>query len=295
MAGLLLRVKTTMSIVAHRKTLDLLEGGYASIHRGRSHDFDDLRAYVPGDEVKDIDWKATARNGEPLVKRYIAARRHQLVLLVDTGRNMAATAESGESKKDIAILATGALAFIATQHGDVVSLTVGDEHGARSYPAGQKDEHLERLLRVVDDRVSLTSPRSDVRGLLDSVARGLRTRSMLLVVTDDLALDDDHLAILRRLRTKHEVLWLTIGDADLMRRTERSGEVYDVQEVAALPAYVRGNRRLAALFEEAAVQTAVDTEQTLSQLGIVSHRIASRADVVPGLLALLEKQRRAGR
>ncbi|RKR73832.1 DUF58 domain-containing protein [Frondihabitans australicus] len=295
MAGLLLRVKTTMSIVAHRKTLDLLEGGYASIHRGRSHDFDDLRAYVPGDEVKDIDWKASARHDEPLVKRYIASRRHQLVLLVDAGRNMAATAESGESKKEIAILAAGALAWIAAQHGDVVALTVGDESGVRSYPGGQRDEHLERLLRVVDERVSLGAPRSDVRALLDSVARALRTRSMLLVVTDDLALDEGHVAILRRLRTRHEILWLTIGDADLMRRAERPGEVYDVQEVAALPAYVRGNRRLAALFEEAAVQTAESTEQRLAQLGVVSHRIASRDEVVPGLLALLEKQRRAGR
>lgn len=284
-----------MTIFAHRKTLDLLEGGYASVHRGRSHDFDDLRAYVPGDEVKDIDWKATARHNEPLVKRYIASRRHQLVLLVDTGRNMAATAESGESKKDIAILAAGALAWIATQHGDVVALTVGDEGGTRAYPAGQRDEHLERLLRAVDARVSLTAPRSDVIGLLDSVARGLRTRSMLLIVTDDVRLGDDHAAILRRLRAKHEVLWLTIGDADLMRRSEQRDIVYDVQELAALPAYVRGNRQLRQLFETVAVQTVADTEQTLAQLGVTNHRIGSQADVVPGLFALLEKHRRAQR
>ncbi|AMM21132.1 hypothetical protein AX769_14530 [Frondihabitans sp. PAMC 28766] len=295
MAGLLLRVRTKMSIYAHRKTLDLLEGGYASVHRGRSHDFDDLRAYVPGDEVKDIDWKATARHNEPLVKRYIASRRHQLVLLVDTGRNMAATAESGESKKDIAVMASGALAWIAAQHGDVVSLVVGDEKGTRSYPAGQRDEHLERLLRAIDERVTLTAPRSDVRGLLDSVARGLKTRSMLLIVTDDVRIGPEHEATLRRLRAKHEILWLTIGDADLMRRDETSGEVYDVQEVAALPAYVRGNKRLRALFEETAVQTLVDTEQQLRQLGVTSHRIASQTDVVPGLFALLEKHRRAER
>ncbi|BDZ51007.1 hypothetical protein GCM10025867_32480 [Frondihabitans sucicola] len=295
MAGLLYRVKTKMSIFAHRKTLDLLEGGYASVHRGRSHDFDDLRAYVPGDEVKDIDWKATARHGEPLVKRYIASRRHNLALLVDTGRNMAATAESGESKKDIAIMAAGALASIATQHGDVVSLIVGDEGGSRSYPSGQKDEHLERLLRVVDERIRLDAPRSDVLGLLDTVARQLTIRSLLLVVTDDVRLGDEHMRLLRRLRARHEVIWLTIGDADLMRQEGSRGPVYDVQEVAALPAYVRSNRALRGLFEEAAVQTVVDSERELRLLGITSHRIGSQADVVPGLFALLEKQRRAER
>ena len=284
-----------MSIFAHRKTLDLLEGGYASVHRGRSHDFDDLRAYVPGDEVKDIDWKATARHNEPLVKRYIDSRRHQLVLLVDTGRNMAATAESGESKKDIAIMAAGALASIATQHGDVVSLIVADEGGSRSYPTGQKDEHLERLLRVIDERITLDAPRSDVLGLLDTVARHLTTRSLLLVVTDDVRLTDAHMRVLRRLRARHEVIWLTIGDADLMREDSSRGSVFDVQEVAALPAYVRSNRALRGLFEQAAVQTVVDSESELRNLGVTSHRIGSQADVVPGLFALLEKQRRAER
>ncbi|MCU1527493.1 MAG: hypothetical protein JWP75_1256 [Frondihabitans sp.] len=300
MAGLLLRVKTKMSLYAHRKTLDLLEGGYASVHRGRSHDFDDLRAYVPGDEVKDIDWKATARHGEPLVKRYVASRRHNLALLVDTGRNMAATAESGESKKDIAIMAAGALAYIATRHGDVVSMVVGDEGGTRDFPTGQKDEHLERLLRVIDERVNLDGQRSDVVGLLGSVARRLTTRSMLLIVTDDIRLDDDLLAIVKRLRARHEVLWLTIGDADLMRSapvrsTGGRGDVYDVQEIAALPAYVRSNRHLAALFDEVAEENTATTEHELRLLGVTSHRIASQKDVVPGLFALLEKHRRAER
>jgi uncharacterized protein (DUF58 family) len=295
MAGLLFRVKTKMSIFAHRKTLDLLEGGYASVHRARSHDFDDLRAYVPGDEVKDIDWKATARHGEPLVKRYIASRRHNLALVIDTGRNMAATAASGESKKDIAIMASGALASIATQHGDVVSLIVGDEGGARTYPSGQKDEHLERLLRVVDARISLDAPRSDVAALLEGVARHLTTRSLLLVVTDDIRLTDETDRLLRRLRARHEIIWLTVGDADLMGEGAAKAPVYDVQEVAALPAYIRSNRALRGLFEQAAGQTVVDSERELRLLGVTSHRIASQADVVPGLFALLEKQRRAQR
>jgi uncharacterized protein (DUF58 family) len=313
MPRLLRRVTTKMSIFAHRKTLDLLEGGYASVHRGRSHDFDDLRAYVPGDEVKDIDWKATARHGEPLVKRYIASRRHHLVLVIDAGRNMAATSESGESKKDVAILAAGGLASIAAAHGDVVSLVVGDEKGTRSFPSGQKEEHLERLLRAVDARITLDAPKSDVLRLLDHVARHLVTRSLLLVITDDLRLTEAHAAVLRRLRARHDLLWLTIGDADLVREPLPAGsraalrgekavvgeasdsEIYDVQELAALPAYVRSNRRLRSLFAEVAEQSVRATEDDLRLLGVTSNRIASEADVVRGLLTLLERHRRAER
>jgi uncharacterized protein (DUF58 family) len=208
---------------------------------------------------------------------------------------MAATAESGESKKDIAIMAAGALASIATQHGDQVSLVVGDEGGTRRLPPGQRDEHLERLLRVVDERIGLDAPRSDVTGLLETVARHLTIRSLLLVVTDDVRLTDEHMRLLRRLRARHEVIWLTIGDADLMRQSDSRSTVYDVQELAALPAYVRSNRALRGLFEQAATQTVVDSERELRQLGVTSHRIGSQADVVPGLFALLEKQRRAER
>jgi len=292
-ASLLLRVRTKMSLFAHRRTLDLLEGGWASVHHGRSHDFDDLRAYVPGDEVKDIDWKATARHGEPLVKRYVASRRRSVVLVVDTGRNMAATAASGETKKDIAIMAAGALGYVASRHGDVVSLVAGDEGGTVALPAGSTEAHLERLLRAVDRRVSLDSPRSDLRGVLDWVARGVRRRSILVVVTDDVVVDAELVRLLRRLRAQHEVVWVTVGDADLMTRSGHAREVYDVQEVTALPAYLRENAALRRAFDDASERRADDAGRQLQALGISSERLSSQAGVVAGLFTLMEKHRRA--
>ena len=295
MAGLLLRVKSTMALVAHRRTVDLLEGGWASVHHGRSHDFDDLREYVPGDEVKDIDWKATARHGSPLVKRYVASRRQHLVLVVDTGRDMAATAASGETKKQIAITAAGALGWIATRHGDVVSLVTGDEGGTRAHPAGGTEQHLETLLRQIDRRTTLDAPRSDLRAVLDWVARGVRGRCLLLVVTDDVALDDDTVRLLRRLRAQHEIVWVTVGDADLMTRSGHAAEVYDVREHATLPAWLRENATLRAEFDRSVASRTHDTVGVLDALGVTSQRLASLAEVVPGLFSLLERQRRARR
>ncbi|MBW4095623.1 MAG: DUF58 domain-containing protein, partial [Acidobacteria bacterium] len=75
MASLVQQVKSKMFIFAHRQTRGMLDGEYTSVFRGSSLDFDDLRAYVPGDEVRDIDWKATARHGSPLIKRYVAVRK----------------------------------------------------------------------------------------------------------------------------------------------------------------------------------------------------------------------------
>ena len=72
----LTRVKARLSIHAHRKVRGLLEGEYAAIQIGRGIDFNDLREYVRGDDVKDIDWKASARTRMLLVKRYVAERKH---------------------------------------------------------------------------------------------------------------------------------------------------------------------------------------------------------------------------
>ena len=88
MTAHLTAVRRTVSIHAHRKALGLLDGEYAAVTTGRSMDFNDLREYVVGDDVKDIDWKATSRSLHPLVKRYVAVRKHTVLLVVSTGRSM---------------------------------------------------------------------------------------------------------------------------------------------------------------------------------------------------------------
>ena len=123
---LLTRVKARLSIHARRKVRGLLEGEYTSIFHGRSIDFDDVRQYVPGDPLADIDWKATARVGAPMTRRYIASRKHTVLVVADTGRTMAALADSGERKIDLAIVAAGAFGYLAVRHGDLVGLVAGD-------------------------------------------------------------------------------------------------------------------------------------------------------------------------
>ena len=75
------RLKARLALPAHRKVSGLLEGEFASMQTGRGMEFNDLREYVRGDDVKDLDWKASARTGEMLVKRYVAVRRHTVLLV----------------------------------------------------------------------------------------------------------------------------------------------------------------------------------------------------------------------
>lgn len=289
------KVKTTASIHAHRRTLELLDGEYASIHHGRSHDFDDLREYQPGDEVKDIDWKATARSHVPLIKRYIASRQHTVLIVVDSGRNMAATAESGEPKSEVAILVSGVLGYLATRHGDRVGLLMGDAERLEQMPEGGSEAHLERMLRRIDDGISLDGPASDLEGVLERAVRRMRRRALIVIVADDLAYTHALDVHLGRLHARHEVLWVSIGDADLMARSGSARELVGVDTGVGLPAFLRRDRGLRRAFDEASAERRARLEGGLRSLGIASARIGDSAGAIAGLLRLLERHRRARR
>jgi uncharacterized protein (DUF58 family) len=308
-SSLLTRVKSKMSIFAHRKARGMLDGEYGSDIKGRSLDFDDLRAYLPGDEVRDIDWKASARHGSPLIKRYVAVRRQTVLLVTDTGRNMAASSLGGEAKKDVAVMALGVVGYLAHRHGDVVGLVCGDESSSRSLPAKAGEAHLERLLRAVNDSTALTSPRSSIGEQLSYVARNFGQRMLLFVVADEVVPDAGMERVLRRLRAQHEVLWLTVRDAQLAgagpaglqpARTEAAGaqtagppaDRYDVADAGLLPGRLAASDTVIRAYAAAQEQRDAARESVLRRLGIAHVQAGSSHDVMPAVFTLLERHRR---
>ena len=290
MTSLLPRVKSKMAIFAHRKARGMLDGEYGSVFRGRSLDFDDLRAYVPGDEVRDIDWKATARHGTPLIKRYVAVRRQTVLLITDTGRNMAAEAAGGEIKKDIAVMALGVMGYLAHRHGDVVGLVSGDAKETRSLPAKGGEAHLERLLRHVHASTTVDSAASRLEDQLEHVARTVKGRFLLFVVTDEITATPSLAGLLRRLRAQHEILWLTVRDAELAI----GGDWYSVHDSTPLPGHLAGSAGVAAAYARAVTDRDAGRQDMLRQAGIAEGSVSGSQDVMTELFALLERHRRAG-
>lgn len=291
---LLTRVKSKLFVHARRKSRSLLEGEYASVFHGRSLDYDDLRDYVPGDEVRDIDWRATARHQAPLVKRYVATRKQNLMLVIDTGRGMAATTRSGEPKKAVAIAAAGLVGYLAQRHGDLVGLVRGTATATVAHELGGTEAHLEMLLRAVDASTSLDGGQSNLATQLRWVVRNVRRRLVLLVVADDKELDPDLDELLRRLHVQHEILWLTVEDAD---PTAIDGDrtAYDVADTYTLPTLVRLDPKVRAAYAASVAQRVRRTTELLDRRGINHARLGSSDEVVGTVFALLERQRRARR
>ena len=291
------RIRTRLRIHAHRKVVSLLEGEYASRQTGRSMDFNDLREYVRGDDVKDIDWKATARSRQLLVKRFTAERQHLLLVAVSTGRSMAARTTPSVDKRDLAVFVTGLVGWLAVRHGDKVALAYGDATSQRLTPAAETEVALEQGLAAIHDAIRPDAGESDVVAVLRHVAKNVRRRALLLVVTDEHTVGDELAAVLRRLAVQHEVLVATIDDLDPtegLGPTGRGGPV-EIATSTELPDWLRHDRRLAEEYAALAAAEEDRLRETLDGLAIAYERFSDDRTAIGAVFRLLERHRHARR
>lgn len=293
--ALLPQVKALVALHAHRQVSGRLDGEYAAASQvGRSMNFNDLRDYVRGDDVKDIDWKASARTRSLLVKRFEAVRNHTIMLVVSSGRSMAAHLDETTTKRDVAVFAAGVVGMIALRHGDRVGLAHGTAAGQHLVPPGAGELHLERCLQSVHTATTTRAPASDLAGLLEHVARSTRRRTLMLVVCDDDEVGDRLLDALRRLVVQHDVLLLSIADLD-PTGLPRGRQVADVDTGRALPDWVLADPVLAAEHAADLADRRRSMAQQLDSVGVVHERVHDEPGALVAVFRLLERHRRVGR
>lgn len=298
MPPLITQVKSRLFIRSSQKSMHALDGAYASLLRGRSLDFEDLRPYEFGDQVRDIDWRATAKHGSPLIKRTKATRMHTVLFVVDTGRGMNALAEDERSKRELTVLLTGALGFLTVRHGDDFSVVYGDAGGVRRLAPGGSEGALEHALRTVDGAIAASAAPNDRDALLRYVARNIARRMIVVIVTDEAPVTDETERMLRRLDVQHDLLWLTVRDADPLIGAGRSTAKAaphrrDVDSAWAVPDFVHGDAEVMA---ELAAQEAADTARrhdVLRRLEITHAEFGGLDTAVPTLLTMLNRRSHA--
>ncbi len=282
-----------MTIYAHQKVRGLLEGEYGSVFKGRSMDFDDLREYILGDDVKDIDWKATARSGQTLIRRYVAIRKHNVLLVVNTGRAMKAVSPSLEDKMDISVMVAGVMGYLAQKHSDLVALVAGDQDGVHYMPLTERNVQLEQMLQYINNRAKHDGPKSNTAGVFEYIAKNIRRKMIIVVIGDTELIDNDQITLLKRLRAQHEILYVSIEDLSPTEPTHLDSDIYDIQEPVVLTHFIRSNKSLAKELDEAYKNRRLSNEKSLQRIGINSIVISSEKEVITGLFKLLEKQRHA--
>ena len=287
-----LRARLELPVV--RKATGLLEGRHRSVFSGHGQDFDDMVDYRPGDDISDIDWKASARAGHPIIKRFQKETNLRIILALDTGRSMATLTPSGETKAEVAMFLCEVIAFLARSRGDHVGLVAGDAERLVQVPARQGTQHLEQLLRVAERQLGLDSPPANLGRLLQRVLTTATRRSLIVVVTDEARPHPDDEMDLRRLRTRHEVMVLAIADLKPTELTSSKGVVVDV-DGGRLPDFVRRDRVIRAEAAERVEERKKAVAAMLRRRGITSTVVSGSEDAVDALIDLLGRQRRVRR
>ncbi len=135
-----------VEVRTNRLVNDMMVGAYLSHFKGRGMDFEELREYIPGDEVRDIDWNVTYRMGRPFVKRFREERELAVLLVVDvSGSSMFGSVR--RSKREFAAEIAGTLAISATRSSDKVGLILFSDRVELFLPPRKGRRHILRIIR----------------------------------------------------------------------------------------------------------------------------------------------------
>lgn len=275
-------------------TRGLLEGGRYALSHTRSLEFDDLRPYVPGDDVRDIDWKASARSGSVLIKRFVSEKHHKILLIADGGRNMSALAPSGECRREVAAHILGAVGLISLRRSDEVGMVYGDSRGCVNIPARRGETHIEYALHRWYQH-SLDQPgSSDIVAQLDYVATHYGHSRLLVVVSDEPdpspRLDD----ALRRLTARHDIMWAMVPDMSPVGGGPEDGDGYDVATGRVVLNAATLGRRVVTAYRRAEAVRARRLAAALAARSVPYALIPGSAQIRTELIALTEVLARAG-
>lgn len=239
---------TSVNLPTVRKALGVLEGEHASQRRGGVDELMDIRPYVPGDEARRIDWRISARVGHPMMVQRERPSTSRVWLLLDVGREMTGSCQSGEHAYEVAANALRMFAALSLRRSDDVSLVFGDSAAITRVPFNGGFAQFGRTLDMALQR-DWNHPRN-IDALLE-YARRIRDRHALIVLaTDEHALGKRHVAEIRRIAQSHPMVVIDVATVNPF--TTSAERTLDGMSNRAVPAFLRN----------AQTQREVDTHRT---------------------------------
>lgn len=178
----LLETVRRVEIKTNRLVNDMMVGAYLSHFKGRGMDFEELREYIPGDDVRDIDWNVTYRMGRPFVKRFREERELGVILAVDVSGS-SAFGSVFHSKREFATEVAATLAFSAARTSDKVGLLLFTDRAELYLPPRKGRRHILRLIREMLS-FEPSSPATDIPAALTYLNHILHRRSIIFLLTD---------------------------------------------------------------------------------------------------------------
>jgi len=183
-------------------------GQYESVFKGRGMQFDEVREYTPGDDIRTIDWNVTARTGKAFIKRFVEEREMTVLFAVD----LSASGEFGtldKMKNELAAEFCAVLAFAAAKNNDKVGLLIFTDRIELFIPPKKGSRHVLRLIRELL-AFKMPKRKTDIPQALDYIARVIRKRAIVFLVSD--FIESDFKKPLSLLNRRHDVVAVPVRD-----------------------------------------------------------------------------------
>jgi uncharacterized protein (DUF58 family) len=195
-------------IKSSRTVNSIMAGQYKSVFRGSGIEFEEVREYAAGDEVKSIDWKVSARLGKPFVKLYREERESIVMLLVDMSSSLKFGTFWGPKLERAAEVAS-VLAFNAVKNNDKVGVIFFTDRVEKYIPPKKGSGHVWRVIKEIFT-FAPQGEKTNISAALDYLGKISKKRCFVFVLSD--FLDDNYLKSLKTLGQKHEIIGVKIFD-----------------------------------------------------------------------------------
>ena len=275
-----------LTIRSRRAVEEVFSGAYRSAFRGQGLEFAEVREYVPGNDIRSIDWNVTARAGRPFVKRFEEERELTVVVALDLSGSLAFGSRA-RAKRDAAAEAGALLALAAARNRDRVGLLLFTERVELYLPPGKSRS---RALRIARELLAFEpeGKGTDVAGALGFLHRVLRRRSVVFLLSDWRAASFDRpLSLLSR---KHDVVALEVADP-LEREAPARGllRIRDLETGKA--AWVDASSRAArGAWRASVARRARELDQIFRRAGVPRLSLDADRPVAPVLIRYFERR-----
>ena len=199
-----------IEITTRQLVEDGLAGDYHSVFKGRGMEFDEVRQYIPGDDVRTIDWNVTARTGEPYVKSYVEERELTVMLAVDVSRS-GDFGTRNRFKRELAVELAAVMSIAATTNNDKVGLLLFTDRVELLVPPMKGRTHVLRMLRDLLAYEPVGTG-TDIRLALDTIYVLLKRRSIVFLVSDFLADPGAYRQAMLVTNRRHDIVAFDISD-----------------------------------------------------------------------------------
>jgi uncharacterized protein (DUF58 family) len=268
----------------------VLSGQYRSHFKGQGVQFSEHRLYVPGDDVRHINWNVTARTREPLVKKFDEERELSVFLVVDVSGSK--SFGSSRKLKSETVAEIGAvLAYAATRTGDQVGVLFFSGKVEKIIPPKKGRQHILRIIRelLMDTQTSTersnhqtVSQGTDLRAALEATDRIMKHRGVVFLISDFIA--DGYQVSLRRLAKKHDVVAISIGD-EREETMPELGQILFCDPETGREAWVdTSSYAFKKWFQEQRARFRVDFETILKGSRVEHLRISTQEDYMAALV-----------